>query len=150
MTNPLKQIEDALESIINNPFLMGLGRDNCNRELYKEALSTLRALMETHVLQPIESTDIILKSMTAENKMPELKPCPFCGVTPTIEQIETTSMYSVVCGHGGTCEGSGLLIAMVDRGKGIGAAIAVWNARADIAQKNMDILGEKQIGRAHV
>lgn len=59
----------------------------------------------------------------------DLKPCPFCGGEVTLDYKDGSNVVGVVCPKESPCNGTGLLVALGDRGNGIDKAIKAWNTR---------------------
>ena len=59
-----------------------------------------------------------------EKKKIVLKPCPFCGMKPTILTADTLS--GIVCPDSSPCKGSGLAFIIMDSEE---KAIECWNRR---------------------
>lgn len=62
----------------------------------------------------------------------ELKPCPFCGMTPVFQDFKDGNAIGCVCPEGSPCRGSKLFLCFDTNSRE--SAIAAWNTRADAAE----------------
>lgn len=76
------------------------------------------------------------RASTPPNVLPELLPCPFCGVAPSLRQSHTTERWLIECEHP-RC-GAEPVVAKMDKE----LAIAAWNTRHAPAVRDEDAVRE--------